>query len=363
MSADAPGAAPIAALLDPIRTLHDRIRDAVIAACEQAAVDTHVDAGADADHLARVVDDRDDEGDTIYAVDRVSEDVLVHFFETEIAPRWPIVLIAEGLHGGSITLPRGTNEADARWRIIVDPIDGTRGLMYQKRSGWILTGVAPNRGAATSLADIELAVQTEIPPVKQHLCDAAWALRGSGAHAERVNRLTGERRPLALRPSRAATIAHGFAMIARFFPGARAELAAIDEDIVFATLGPVRPGKAQCFEDQYISTGGQLYELMAGHDRFVADLRPLMESLLARRGLSLGICCHPYDLCTELIARELGVIVTDEHGDPLRAPLDVDANVTWVGYANAQIRAQIEPALRHALEVRGLLDAPARAAG
>jgi fructose-1,6-bisphosphatase/inositol monophosphatase family enzyme len=332
----------LAQLLDPIRALHERIRDAVIAACEQSH----------ADSLARVVDDRDDEGDTIYAVDRVSEEVLVHEFEARIATRWPIVLIAEGLSGGAITLPRGTAEAEARWRIIVDPIDGTRGLMYQKRSGWILTGVAPNRGAATTLADIELAVQTEIPLVKQHLCDAIWAQRGAGAQAERLNRLTGARQPLALRPSRASTIAHGFAMIARFFPGARAELAAIDDEIVQAVLGPVRPGKAHCFEDQYICTGGQLYELMAGHDRFVADLRPLMEPLLARRGLSLGICCHPYDLCTELIARELGVIVTDGHGDRLHPPLDIDANVTWVGYANSEIRAQIEPALRRALESR-----------
>ena len=135
----------LALLLEPIRTLHERIRDAVVQAGEQVQ----------ADALASVVDDRDDEGDTIYAVDRVSEEVLVRFFETEIAPRWPIVLIAEGLHGGSIALPRGIAEADARWRIIVDPIDGTRGLMYQKRSGWILTGVAPNRGPATSLIALE----------------------------------------------------------------------------------------------------------------------------------------------------------------------------------------------------------------
>ncbi len=344
-----------AALLQPIRTLHERIRDAVIDAFERAQ-------SAQADTLAAVVDDRDDEGDTIYAVDRVSEEVLVHFFETEIAPRWPIVLVAEGLPGGSITLPRGTSDADARWRVIVDPIDGTRGLMYQKRSGWILTGVAPQSSKHTpTLADIELAVQTEIPLVKQHLCDSVWAVRGGGVRAERLNRLTGERQPLTLRPSRAATIAHGFAMISRFFPGARAELAAIDDEIVQAVLGPVRPGKAHCFEDQYVSTGGQLYELMTGHDRFVADLRPLMESVLARRGLALGICCHPYDLCTELIARELGVVITDEQGEPLRAPLDVDANVTWVGYANAKIRAQIEPALRQALLTRGLL--AARAAG
>jgi fructose-1,6-bisphosphatase/inositol monophosphatase family enzyme len=332
-----------AALLDPIRALHARIRDLVVRTCEKQAIPD----------LARV--EQEGAGDTVYAIDRVGETLLVSFFEEEVARHSPLVLIAEGFSGGRLVLPRGKNEAEARFQIIVDPIDGTRGLMYQKRSGWILTGVAPNRGPATSLADIELAVQTEIPIVKQHLSDVLWAVRGRGAAAERWNRVSGERSPLTLRPSRAATIAHGFATVSRFFPGAREELAAIDEELVREALGPVEPGKAHAFEDQYISSGGQLYELASGHDRFVADLRPLMEPLLARRGLTLGICCHPYDLSTELIARELGVIVTDERGGPLRAPLDVETNVAWVGYANEQIRAQVEPLLKRALTSRGLL--------
>ena len=120
-------------------------------------------------------------------------------------------------------------------------------------------------------------------------------------------------------------------------------------------LGPVKQGKAHCFEDQYICTGGQLYELMSGKDRFVADIRPLMETVMAERGLSLGICCHPYDLCTELLARELGVIVTDEQGRQVSAPLTVEANVSWVGYANAVIRQQIEPLLQQALRERRLV--------
>ncbi len=171
-------------LLAPVRRLHELIRAAVVDACERSAVES----------LAEV--EREEEGDTIYAVDRVSEELIVEFFEREVAHAAPVVLVAEGLpHGGQVVLPHGALEADAVWRVIVDPIDGTRGLMYQKRSGWILTGVAPNRGAETSLADIELAVQTEIPLVKQHLSDAAWAVKGEGAHAERFNRLTGESEP------------------------------------------------------------------------------------------------------------------------------------------------------------------------
>jgi fructose-1,6-bisphosphatase/inositol monophosphatase family enzyme len=328
-------------LLGPIRRIHELVRDAVVAKCKKAELE----------QLAEVADD-EAEGDTIYAVDRVSEPLLIELFEREIASRAPLVLVAEGIERGELVLPIGATEKDALWRIIVDPIDGTRGLMYQKRSAWILTGVAINRGADTNLGDIELAVQTEIPLLKQHLSDVLWAIRGEGSHAERFNRLTQERQPFALQPSRATTIRHGFAMVARFFPGARDELAAIDEEIVFGALGPVLPGKAHCFEDQYLSSGGQLYELMMGHDRFVADLRPLVESLLNRRGLELGICCHPYDICTELIAREAGVIVTDEHGQPLDAPLKIDEDIAWVGYANEAIRHEIEPLLREALRRR-----------
>src|SRR2546425_4723949 len=180
--------ADVHALLAPIRQLHERISAAVVEACEAAAVD----------ELARIV--KEEEGDTIFAVDRVSEELLVEVFEREVAPTTPLVLIAEGLEGGQITLPYGTPESEAVWRIIVDPIDGTRGLMYQKRSAWVLTGVAPNLGPDTDLQDIELAIQTEIPLVKQHLSDVAWAIRGEGVHAERFNRLSGERSALRLQP-------------------------------------------------------------------------------------------------------------------------------------------------------------------
>jgi len=330
-------------LIEPVQRLHREIRKAVVEACEQSAVED----------LAAIA--KEEEGDTIYAVDRVSEELLVEFFAREVATTTPIVLIAEGLPSGKVILPIGTDEADAVWRIIVDPIDGTRGLMYQKRSGWILTGIAPNKGPATSLLDIEFAIQTELPLIKQHLSDSVWAMRGQGVVAERFNRLTGESVPLKLKPSAAKTIAHGYAQVSRFFPGARDELAAIDEEIVLGALGPVQPDKAHCFEDQYTSSGGQLYELMAGHDRFTADIRPLMNTVLAKRGVVLGICCHPYDVCTELIARELGVIVTDVNGERLNYELSVKPDVAWVGYANDGIRAQIEPLLQAALKSRSLI--------
>lgn len=329
-------------LLLRIRAVHEAIRNDVLAACETRP----------AEELAAVVGD--DAGDTIFAIDRVSESALLHRFE-ELAHDWPCVLVAEGLgKDGRRVLPRGARAEDAEIVVLVDPVDGTRGLMYQKRSAWVLTGVAPAQPGGSTMGDIELAVQTEIPLVKQHLSDTLWAIAGQGVHAERFNRLTGERVEIALHPSRAQTIRHGYGGLARFFPGARAELSAIDDDVVQRVLGPIQKGKALAFEDQYISTGGQLYELIVGHDRWVADLRPLVEPVLRKRGQALGLCCHPYDLATELIAREAGVIVTDASGDRLAAPLDVSSDVSWIGYANAAIRAQVEPALVAALRACGL---------
>ena len=136
-----------ASLLQPILRVQAAIRDAVVAACESAAEGS----------LHRV--DRDGAGDTIYAVDRVGEERLVELFEKEVASIAPIVLLAEGLRPEGVVLPRGTDGTKAVWRVLVDPIDGTRGLMYQKRSAWVLTGVAPNRGKDTTLADVVLAAQ------------------------------------------------------------------------------------------------------------------------------------------------------------------------------------------------------------
>jgi fructose-1,6-bisphosphatase/inositol monophosphatase family enzyme len=330
-------------LLKLIREIHADIRAAVTLACESGPRET----------VSSVVEDG--EGDTIYAIDRISETMLVDLFESKIASHVPILLVAEGLSGGRVALPRGIKDSEAVWRVIADPIDGTRCLMYQKRSGWILTGVARNHGEETSLADIELAVQTELPLVKQHLSDTLWAIRGKGVGAERLNRFTGERSPFIPRPSAAADLTHGFGSITRFFSGGRDILASIDDEIAYAALGSGREGKAYIFEDQYLSTGGQLYELMVGHDRFLADLRPLLRPVLQQRGLQPGLCCHPYDLCTELIAREAGILVTDETGLPLRALLNLEADVAWIGYANTHLHKLVTPLLRSALECRALL--------
>lgn len=332
-------------IAESIKRLHEIIRDKILNTCENSSLQ----------QLSAVA--HDGKGDTIYSIDRISEELIVEYFKTEIVDIAPVILIAEGIsEDGNIVLPSGASEEDAEYRIIMDPIDGTREIMYQKRSAWILTGIAPNRGADTNLQDIEFAVQTEIPIVKQHLSDVVTAYKGKGIEALRYNRLSGEYRPIHLQPSSAQSIKHGFAMIARFFHGARDVLAQIEEEMIGKILGHIETGKALCFEDQYLSTGGQIYELISGHDRFIADLRPLLENVIRERGVNFGLCCHPYDLCTELIAREAGVIIIDERGNPVESKLNITENVSWIGFANEGIRKEVEPHLINTLRKYHLIE-------
>lgn len=287
--------------------------------------------------------------DTIYGLDAAVERTVLHWLEANWPRAWPVELVMEGLEEhGAVTFPRGTPVAATRWKLIVDPIDGTRGLMFDKRSAWCLAALAPQRGARTTLLDIFVAAMTELPVSKAGFADQLSAVRGGGVRAERCDLRTGVRKKFRPRPSDARDVAHGFASFAKFFPEGKTWLAA-REEALWRELGiDGASGGQPVFDDQYLTTGGQLYELIMGHDRFVADVRPqAFAALGVVRGAALS--CHPYDICVASIAQEAGCVVTTPDGGALRAPLDTTSPVAWVGYANRMLARKIGPKLRRVL--------------
>ena len=336
--------------VDHLLALETHIRDALLASRstveERAAVSRESADGASYT------------GDTIYGIDVHAEEAVLEFC-TEWARglSQPFVLIAEGLPGlGRRVYPDGADEAEATFECIVDPIDGTRGIMYDKRSAWALAAVAPGSavlGRRATMADLAVAVQVELPTSRARLADSWWAVAGQGAHGETLDLATGVRTRVQARPSAASTLAHGFATISKFFPGVKESAVWLEERLFAEVVGEHTGGAPLVFDDEYISSGGQLQELWRGHDRFVADLRPtLMDVQEASRGrpATRRLCARPYDLCTALIAQEAGVVVTDASGQPLASPLDTVSDVDWIGYANQAIRAQVEPVLQRLLE-------------
>ncbi len=290
--------------------------------------------------------------DTIYQVDRLSEEALLAWLDQHWPREWPVELVMEGLDE-ACAFPRGTPLRETRWKLIIDPVDGTRGLMHDKRSAWALAGLAPQRGRRSHLGDIVVAAMSELPVSKQWRVDQFSAVAGSGRVVSRsLDVRTGRWSRLNLARSTATDFQHGFATVSRFFPGAKVWLSEFEERL-WRELGELKAGEATpaIFEDQYISCGGQLAELLYGHDLMVLDLRPQAFAALGMGAEALS--SHPYDLCTELILREAGGVVERPTGGRLRDPLDTTSPVAWAAYANPALARRVRPVVKRVLAGMG----------
>ena len=102
-----------------------------------------------------------------------------------------------------------------------------------------------------------------------------------------------------------------------------------------------------CYDDQYISSGGQLAWLALGTYRLSADLRAWLG---AREPSVPFLPTHPYDLAgAVLVAREAGVQVDDVEGEPLDFPIDCETPVSFVAWVNRASRARMAMHLHAAL--------------
>ena len=82
--------------------------------------------------------------DMIDAVDKVGEAAIVEWFAAHWPAAEPVEVVMEGIEEGEVlTFPRGNDVSDTRWKIILDPINGPRNLMYDKRPAWSLAALAP----------------------------------------------------------------------------------------------------------------------------------------------------------------------------------------------------------------------------
>ena len=291
------------------------------------------------------------ESDTIYAIDRISEEALLNWFEENWPSGFPVEIVAEGLEDKApVIFPRGTRVQNTIYKVIIDPIDGTRELMYDKRSAWVLAGASPQRFEENCISDIEVAMMTELPISKQHVADQVSGYLGckrEGIVATRHDLATGESSPFELRPSSSKNVDHGVAGFVKFFPEAKDLISRFETDL-WTRLGLYGRYKSPLvFDDQYISTGGQMYGVLVGHYRLYGDIRP---EALKTLGLGNSLTCHPYDLAAGLLLREAGCVYQSPWGGELKAPIDTISPVSWVAYANQDMAALIHPVVQAMME-------------
>jgi hypothetical protein len=175
-------------------------------------------------------------------------------------------------------------------------------------------------------------------------------VRGRGLVIEGVDIRNGTRGPVTLRASQARDFRHGFASIVKFFPAGKVAASRLEVELWQELYGMME--WPVIFDDQYISTGGQFYELLAGHDRMNGDLRPM---ILAREGLAMSLVCHPYDVCTALLLSEAGIVFEKPDGSVVDTPLDLTSPVAWMAYANEALAEIARPVVRRLVRA---LDVP-----
>jgi hypothetical protein len=285
--------------------------------------------------------------DVIFRIDVEAEEEIVRLMNERAESFGGIILLAEGIGENDMSVyPQGSKLEDAQVKIICDPVDGSRGLMFSKRSAFFLAAAGP--AVANNLSDLNVSVMVELPTPKQGQFDVLSATRGEGFSCQRYDR-SGDSWPVELLPNQSDSVEGGFLSLAKFcYPG-KDFIANVEEALLDELYGLNKSEFLPVFDDQYISSGGQLYELICGHDRFVGDFRASMYSLFRKQGRRSGQVCHPYDMAGVLIAEEAGVIVTSLKGTVFDAPLNTTAAVDWFGYSNASIRLEIEAKLQSIL--------------
>jgi hypothetical protein len=261
---------------------------------------------------------RTEGGDDVFGVDARAEDALFAALE-HVGRRWPGTLVVEG-HDDPVPVGDPTGP----WRYLIDPVDGTRGLLAGKRSAWVLLGAGRE---ARTLEDLEVGAMVEIPTRRAAVGLVAWAVRGGPASAEDDD-LTGAGtapQPVVLTP-RGGDLARRFVTVVRLAPGSHTPIGEWADRHLEGL---------EVYDDLAPCTGAYLAGLASGGDAAVFDPRPLL--------VPGHLAAHPYDLASLVVTRATGAVVEALPPGPLLIPLDNTTDVAWAGYADEAVAARLRP--------------------
>jgi len=285
------------------------------------------------------------QGDVTFGLDVPSEERIAAW-QREVARAEPLSVLTEDAgwrhmgpdeNGGARALA-GFDHGGPR--IAIDPIDGTRNLMADLRSAWTEIAFAPPGMGEPRLSDCTGGIVSEIPGTLA----ARYRRLVSGGRectlelADLAGGSRVERRPL--RADDDARVDHGYFPFFRYEPPQRPAIARLEADFFARLVRHEGASMRAIYDDQYISSAGQLVLLALGRYRMVVDARELVR----RRFGTPGVTSKPYDLAGAVVcARAAGVVVTAAEGGPLDFPIDATTPVAYAGYANERTRARLEP--------------------
>ena len=287
-------------------------------------------------------------GDVSYALDEKSERVLDEWL-LEIGSAHALSVLSEDRGWRHAGPGHPTDFDHGGPRIAFDPVDGTRNLMADLRSAWTVVSCAGPGDSQPRMSEVELGIVSEIPT---RAADRFRRLSANKKGPCRIEtRLLESGRLLAqgtLEATRDDRPDHGYFPFFRYLPDQRADIARVEAAFFEQLAAHEGADLRSCYDDQYISSAGQLVLLSLGTYRMICDLRALAGPPGNRK-----VTSKPYDLAgAVLCARAAGCVVTEPDGAELEFPIDCETPVGFVGWTNAETAARLSPHLRTALAVR-----------
>ena len=295
-------------------------------------------------------------GDLTFGIDVPAESVCSEWLD-ELAKQTPLSLLTEeagwrhrgpgGSNGDSVI--ELSDFAHGGPRIALDPIDGTRNLMVDLRSAWTIVALAAPGKTEPRLKDVELGIVSELPNTSMDRYRRISAWKGTGCRRE-VLALEGDLvfSDEVLLCDNDDRCDNGYFPFFRYERSQAQDLIRIECEFIRRLEQYEGADILSCYDDQYISNGGQLVLLSEGTYRFIADLRAWLAELRAKPATT----SRPYDSAgAVLCAREAGAIVLAVNGSELDYPLDTSTPVSFVGFANHETRTRLLPHIQQALQV------------
>jgi len=330
-------------------TSFERWRPRLLALCDELRERTHAalcaaEAEGRLDELARP--HGEGVGDVTFALDLPSEEHIARWAE-DVARREPLSVLTEDAgwrhlgpdgRGGARALAGGDHGGP---RLVFDPIDGTRNLMADLRSAWTVVGFAPPGAEPPRMRDCTGGIVSELPGT---LAGEYRRLSSDGRSCTLERRELRTNRParadVTLRVDDDARADHGYFPFFRYQPEQRPAIARLEAAFAARLVAHEGAEARSLYDDQYISSAGQLVLLALGRYRMVIDAR----ELVARRHGLAGPTSKPYDLAGALVcARAAGVRVRALEGGELDFPLDATTPVGFAAFVNEPTRARLEP--------------------
>lgn len=286
-------------------------------------------------------------GDVTFGLDGVAERAVDRWLD-QVAQEGPLSLMTEDIGwrhvgpgpGGKPKALGGFDHGGPR--IALDPIDGTRNVMHDLRSAWVVVTFAGPGSGAPKYSDVTLGMLSEIPDTRGAGIRELDGTRGQGAFTRLLP--DGKRQPLCADGD--DRLDRGYFPFFGYSPTGRRVAQALCADVFDELESTHGIDPTSVLDDQYISSGGQLALLALGTYRAIVDARV---SLNLRHGLHVQTA-KPYDMAgAALIAMEAGCTVTAPDGSPLDFPIDTSTEVEFAGYRSAAAAEAITATLRRRL--------------